>query len=283
MEQVELNGARFAYEAKGNGEPVLLIHGAVFANGFAPLMAEPSLKRYRLIRYHRRGYGSSTPGGEGVQSVAQHTADALSLLHHLGIDRAHIVGHSIGAAIALQLALYARRVVHSLALLEAPLGSAPGAEESHARLRGVAERYHRGERAQALDEFCRGTGGDYRKAVTATLGKEALDLAARDAGAVFGSDLPAVMQWQFERDQARHITAPVLLVVGDETMPFFQACHDTLAQWFAAPQQLIVFRTTHLQQIANPGGVADGVARFLARHPMAVTLGHGHTERAASA
>jgi 3-oxoadipate enol-lactonase len=231
-------------------------------------MAEPSLSRYRLIRYHRRGYGGSLHAPAGVQNVAQHTADALSLLHHLGVSRAHIVGHSLGAAVALQLALYARRVVHSLSLLEPPLGSAPGADEAAALLRPILERYQRGEKAEALDDFCRMSGGDYRKAVAATLGKAALDQAAADVNTVFASDLPAGLEWQFERDQARHITAPVLLVVGDETIPYFQSSHDSLAQWFAAPQQTVIFRTTHLLQIANPGGVADGIARFLARYPM---------------
>ena len=53
--------------------------------------------------------------------IGQQVADARALLRHLGITRAHIAGHSYGAAIALQWALDAPDEVQSLALLEAPL------------------------------------------------------------------------------------------------------------------------------------------------------------------
>ena len=50
------------YEERGDGEPVLLIHGALIATTFVPLMSEPALAdRYRLIRYHRAGQILSKP------------------------------------------------------------------------------------------------------------------------------------------------------------------------------------------------------------------------------
>jgi len=43
------------YERHGEGEVVLTIHGAIVADSFAPLMYEPALSRYQLLRYRRRG------------------------------------------------------------------------------------------------------------------------------------------------------------------------------------------------------------------------------------
>ncbi len=58
-------------EAIGHGEAVLLIHGALVADAFLPLMREAALAdRYRLIRYRRRGYGGSDPVS-GTFSLAQ--------------------------------------------------------------------------------------------------------------------------------------------------------------------------------------------------------------------
>ena len=63
MEQATIEGAALAYDVAGSGEPVVCIHGAFIADTFRPLLAEPSLAdRYRLIRYHRRGYAGSSRG-----------------------------------------------------------------------------------------------------------------------------------------------------------------------------------------------------------------------------
>ena len=72
----EIDGLR--YELRGDGEPVLLIHGALIADGFLPFMSEPALiDVFRLVRYQRRGFaGSSRRSGE----VADQALDAQSLL-----------------------------------------------------------------------------------------------------------------------------------------------------------------------------------------------------------
>ena len=83
-----------------------------------PLLAEPDLAhRYQLILYHRRGYGGSSCAA-GPIGIAQQAADCQALLRSLGVERAHVVGHSYGGNVALQLALDAPDVAHSLALLE---------------------------------------------------------------------------------------------------------------------------------------------------------------------
>ena len=57
MKNAAVNGVELEYELTGSGEPVLLI-SPVLADGFLPLVAEPSLaERYQLIRYHKRGLG----------------------------------------------------------------------------------------------------------------------------------------------------------------------------------------------------------------------------------
>src|SRR4051794_23304458 len=104
MQSVTLNGVSLEYDVVGSGEPVLLI-SPVLADGFLPLLSEPVLAdRHQLIRYHKRGWVGSTHTVPPV-SVAEHAADAAALLDHLGVPRAHVAGHSSGAAVAVQLAL----------------------------------------------------------------------------------------------------------------------------------------------------------------------------------
>ena len=79
MDRATVNGVELEHEVIGSGEPVLLI-SPVLADGFAPLVAQPLLAdRYRLIRYHKRGWVGSTHTAVPV-SVADHAADAVALL-----------------------------------------------------------------------------------------------------------------------------------------------------------------------------------------------------------
>ena len=116
MKTAEVNDVELEYEVTGSGEPVLLI-SPVLADGFMPLVPQPELADHQLITYHKRGWVGSTHTASPV-SVEDHAADAAALLAHLGLQRAHVAGHSSGAAVALQLALDHPEVVHSLCLLE---------------------------------------------------------------------------------------------------------------------------------------------------------------------
>ena len=129
LERVSLDGAELDYQVSGTGESVVFIHGAFIADTFRPLLVEPTLAgHYRLILYHRRGYAGSSLASEPI-SVARQAADCRALLRHLDVERSHVMGHSYGAIVALQLALDTPSVVHSLALLEPGLmvGRAPKA------------------------------------------------------------------------------------------------------------------------------------------------------------
>ena len=84
MKRARINGVELEYEAKGSGEPFLLI-SPVLADGFVPLVAQRELAdRYRIVVYHRRGWVGSerTPG---AVTVAEHAADAAALLDHLDL------------------------------------------------------------------------------------------------------------------------------------------------------------------------------------------------------
>ncbi len=92
-ERAQVNGVELEFQVWGAGEPVLLIHGSILADAYAPLLAEPRLtEQYRLISYHRRGFAGSTHP-DGPVGIAQQAADGRALMQRLGVDRAHVVGH----------------------------------------------------------------------------------------------------------------------------------------------------------------------------------------------
>jgi 3-oxoadipate enol-lactonase len=104
-----------AYERRGHGPAVLLIHGCgVVGNGWRPQVDGLS-DRFDLLTFDHRGLGGSQLRGElSVEGMAE---DALALLDAEAIARAHVVGHSLGGLVAQQLALAAPSRIASLSLL----------------------------------------------------------------------------------------------------------------------------------------------------------------------
>ena len=156
-QRASLEGVELEYRTVGVGEPVVLVHAGVFADWFEPLLKEPSLsRRYCLVTYHRVGYAGSSHVA-GPVSIAQQAAHVRALMQLLGIDRAHLVGHSSGANIIMQLALDAPQKVRSLALLEmalpVPAGSPGRARDSPSD--GALSRRRQGRSSRYVHARCR--------------------------------------------------------------------------------------------------------------------------------
>jgi 3-oxoadipate enol-lactonase len=104
-----------AYEEQGEGPPLLLIHGlAGDHRAWLPQMSAWR-ERYRVIAPDNRGAGASTQVDEPI-STRDMALDMLALLDAIGVDGAHIVGRSMGGAIAQHMALMAPGRVRSLVL-----------------------------------------------------------------------------------------------------------------------------------------------------------------------
>ena len=113
---VTTRGARISYSRTGTGAPVLLIQGVgAIGNAWRP-QVEGLQDRFSMIAFDNRGIGASTIT-DGSLSIEAMADDALAILDAEGIDRCHVVGHSMGGLIAMQLALTSPRRVRSLTLL----------------------------------------------------------------------------------------------------------------------------------------------------------------------
>jgi pimeloyl-ACP methyl ester carboxylesterase len=91
------------YEVHGAGEPILFMHGGGGSISSWPSEYVTDLARnFRVILAESRGHGR-TADGAGPATYGRLTFDAVRLLDHLGLDRAHIVGHSVGAIVGLHM------------------------------------------------------------------------------------------------------------------------------------------------------------------------------------
>lgn len=118
---------RLHYVERGEGEPVVLVHG----HSLDCTMWEPQIRllarSFRVIAYDVRGYGQSSSQREGEQFT--HAADLVTLMDSLGIQRAHIVGLSMGGFItADMLAAYPDRLL-SATMVSGNMRKSPGPSE----------------------------------------------------------------------------------------------------------------------------------------------------------
>jgi pimeloyl-ACP methyl ester carboxylesterase len=271
MERADLDGLTLEYEVAGHGEPVAFIHGALIAETFRPLLAEPALTdRYHLVRYHRRGYAGSTHT-RGPMTVAQHAADCHALLRHLGIGRAHLVGHSYGGVVALQLALDVPAVVHSLALLEPAIVANSGVQAYREALERGEQRFREANAEQVIDEFFQPRFGSGYRALLDRILPGAFAQAVADAGTWFERESPALREWDFGEAELRRVTQPVLAVHGQESAALWPRFGETYRLLLASLPQaegFVLPGCTHLLHTQNPSDMAEALAAFFARHPI---------------
>ena len=270
MRYATVNGVELEYESRGSGEPVLLI-SPVLADGFVPLIGEPALSdHYQLVRYHKRGWCGSTHTTTPT-NVADHAADAAALLDHLDIARAHVIGHSSGAAVAAQLAIDEPRRVATLALLELSIFTVPSGGAFLDAATPVFDAYASGDHEGALAMFLSAVSGLDWTACRALLDERvpgALTQTIKDADTLFGVELPGLTRWAFDADDAATIAQPVLSVLGSDTALLWVEVAEFLRNALPDVEERTIEGVGHLLHIQQPRPVAEEITEFLGRHPL---------------
>ena len=205
---VDRGADRIYFESTGSGEAVILSHGAggnhaIWANQVVPLAAT-----YRVVTWDQRGWGKSSNerGRAGDQDSA--VEDLRSLLDHLGIEKAHVVGQSMGGWAVAGFALrYPERTL-SLTLANTYGGL------SNASIRKWMEPEARAERLRKNTAAGR-TGNGIRDPQRAFLYNQIQRLAPPRSPVPLGLDLE---QWSLE--DAHRLKMPILITSGPYDGPF---------------------------------------------------------------
>ena len=259
LQRMAVNGGEIEYEVNGTGEPVLLIHGTGVAATFAPTMTQPSLSGYRLIRFHRRGFAGSSRSPVPF-SMKDQAADALALLTGLGVSRAHIVGHSFGGMVTLQLALDAPATARSLVVMEPPIFN-PDGPSPFAKLEAI---YNSGDKIGAMSAFSQASyGPEWRTLASRVPGGPAQ--VEKDVDTVFQSEAPAMTKWRFGPEEGARITQPIIYLTGGGR---HGASRERMQMWIKGMEQFVIPNTTHAMLMEDPKAVAEAIAAFLKRHPL---------------
>jgi len=255
-----------AYEVAGTGDPIVLIHAGVADRR----MWDPQWSAFsaagRVVRYDLRGYGETLP----PTGPWSHHADLLALLDELDIRRAHLVGASVGAGIAVEAALAQPSVVASL-VLAAPGGPLYG--EATDDLRSF---WH--EEVEALDR------GDLDAAVEVNLrtwvdgpdrAPDAADLAVRAFVGRMQRDAFELPEWdpdgapESELEPPAHarlaeVACPTLIVVGEGDQAATLEAARRASTEIPGAGLITVPEVGHMLTLERPAEFEEAVLRFLA-------------------
>lgn len=124
-----INGLTQAFTDEGRGEAVLLVHGSLCDYRYWRWQEAALAAKCRTIIPSLRHYWPLLEPETAGFSAEQHATDLLNLLQHLGIEKAHILGHSRGAAVAVRMAQQAPEQIASLILADPGLRNPQELEE----------------------------------------------------------------------------------------------------------------------------------------------------------
>ena len=243
----DVNGLHMYYEIYGEGSPLVLLHGGMLTIdlNFAALI--PSLAAgHRVIGVEMQGHGRTADIDRPITPAAL-AGDVAALLDELGIDRAHVFGHSMGGAVTLELGVTYPDRVRSLVL--ASVSVRP--EGLHEDLTDPA-RQATSTRMPTQQDFAEFQQGYQRLSPHPEHFTDFLTMLSQSTADTRG--------WSDE--QLAGITAPVLLVLGDRDFTTIE--HAALMQQLIPGSQLAVLPdTTHMQVTRRADLLLPMLERFL--------------------
>lgn len=155
MERTTINGVELAYELRGTGKPLVMIHGAQGDQSMFNNVLPAFVKDFRVLTFDQRGSGLSEKPDHAC-TMAMLADDTAALMDHVGFTSAHILGVSMGGMIALEFVLRHPQKARSVVLgCTTPGGpnAVPLPEGTFARAYSTKEMSAE-ERGRALAEAC---------------------------------------------------------------------------------------------------------------------------------
>jgi pimeloyl-ACP methyl ester carboxylesterase len=246
-----VSDVELGYRMAGEGPPLLLITGyGCTMDNWDPLLVAALAARHRVILFDNRGMGAST-ASKAPFSLDLFAEDAAGLLAALGIEKAGVLGWSMGAVTALELALNHPEMVDKVV--------AYGGAAEPGPVNAAVEEFSRMTPTQFSAQLFPKTWAEAHPEVLARLPRP----ATKPDPAIVGRQRQALAEWPGFGDRLAGLTRPVLLVVGleDAVTPPGQSLR--LAQSIPGAWLIRFAGAGHWLQYQAPQDLARVVDTFL--------------------
>jgi pimeloyl-ACP methyl ester carboxylesterase len=252
------------YVEEGSGFPVVLIHGLAGDHTAWAAPMQSWSRDHRVLAFDNRGAGKSTQVDEPISTVDM-ARDTLALMDQVGIERAHVVGRSMGGAIAQHMALMQPERVHTLVVLASFAKLDPVGVRVLTNMRQVLE---------WRDDWADHARHSVANFVSPAFFNENPETIAQIEGLIGGETrLPACYVRQNHAclehdtlDRLAEITCPTLILAGGRD----PICSLTSTRWmedgFPNAEAVIFEESSHFFLIEQPERFMDVMGDWLRRH-----------------
>jgi len=258
-----VNGAAIFYETKGKGFPIVFVSGGgILDRRGWDEQCHTFAKHYRVVRYDIRGIGKSSR----PEKSFSHSADLYAFLTFLKIKRAHLVGLSVGGAIAIDFAIEHPEMVDRLILAAPGLSSYAKAQENMQSLNALADLV----KTNGIEHVIRLTlDAPFVLSKENVSGRKKVREIYLDNTDVFASGFPVFSLWQPiqppPEERLASIRARVLIIRGDNDNPEYAALTDKISNGIPKSTTVIIPGGTHFLNLEKPAEFNDAMQVFL-RH-----------------
>jgi pimeloyl-ACP methyl ester carboxylesterase len=263
MQRIKSDDAEIFYDVAGSGPPVVLLHPFPAHHEFWLPVSKFLAPRYQLIMPDLRGHGESALG-EGPATMQKHASDIAKIMSDAGVERAPIIGVSIGgyAIFAFWRRFRDRASALVLCNTKAPADSA---EARNVRLQSAndvlasgTEQFFEGMLQRVLAETTRRSRPDLVEGVLRMMRKmSAEDVAGVQRGMAERPDSVATL---------KTINVPVLIITGDEDVTTGIAEAELMKQNIAGAQMRVIAKAGHYSPWEQPEEAGRLLREFLSQN-----------------
>ena len=260
MERISSGDAEICFDIAGSGPPVVLLHPFPVCREFWIPLAEVLSSRYRLIMPDLRGHGDSGLG-EGPADMAKHASDVARVMTAAGVDRAPIIGVSIGGYVIFEFWRRSHQRVSALVLCNTKAAS-DSPEARRGRLQAAQEVFERGTEA-----FFEGLLEKLLGETTRRARPDLVEGALRMMRKMSPEDVAAVQRGMADRADsiptAQTIRVPTLIITGEEDTSTGVPDAEVLKQSIRSSEMKVVAKAGHYSPWEQPQEVGRLFRNFL--------------------
>lgn len=265
---IEINGYPMAYQDSGAGAPLVLVHGTFCDYRMWPNQLEAFSRKHRVLNVSLRHCFPELWDGVGNDfSFAQHAQDVAAFIQRLAVGPVHLLGHSRGGAVVLEVAKKYPELIRTLILADA--AARLELPETQENLKAVAFRSNLF--ADFRQDVVKGdTEGGMSRFIDHLLGPGSWE------------SMPAVLQKGFLQnvqtalaadplplttdDDLRKFNFPVLILTGEKSPPMYSILISAMRKRGGFKPPVIIPGAGHRMSAENPKAFNEAVLKFAAEH-----------------
>jgi pimeloyl-ACP methyl ester carboxylesterase len=257
----DIPGARLCYTSRGEGLPVVLVHGtALDRRMWEP--QDPLSSRWQLLSLDLRGFGRSSQPGDAPYT---HADDVAAFLDALGIARAAVIGFSLGGRVAAQFAVAQPDRLAALVLIDAALDGVEFGPELSALFASLGSMALERGMSVAIEHWL-ACGLFERARRNPALEVTLQRIVGEFDGAPWLRPNPVVKPLPPTLSRLGEIRAPTLVLVGEHDHADFRRIARVYADGIAGAEFAVVPGAGHVSNMEAPAWVNARIEEFLARH-----------------